>query len=265
MRTALSAPAPRPYRGRLGRSNTEPTTRLFASLPPIAGALLAPVCRLHYSGQENIPDTGPLILTPNHLCNLDPVVVGHYTAYAGRWPHFLARANLFRVTGLGPLLRGIEQIPVERGSVRAAGSLAAAQQMLAAGRAVIVYPEGTFTYDPDEWPMAGHTGAARLALATGAPVVPIGQWGANFIIPPRHKRRAHLIGRTDVTVRAGRAVDLSDLSGRGEHDRQAVREATVRIMDAICAQTELARGATAPAGRWHPGRRSRVPADEAVR
>ncbi|SYZ32823.1 2-acyl-glycerophospho-ethanolamine acyltransferase [Propionibacterium australiense] len=265
MRPVLSAPASRPYRGRLGRANNEPTTRLFAALPPMASALLAPVCRLRYAGQENIPDTGPLVLAPNHLCSLDPVVVGHYTVYAGRWPHFLARANLFTAPGVGALLRGIEQIPVERGSARAAHSLVAARQMLDAGRAVVVYPEGTFTYDPDEWPMAGHTGAARLALATGAPVVPLGQWGANFIVPPRHKRRAHLIGRTEVTVRAGAAVDLSDLAGRGEHDRAAVREATVRIMDAICAQVELVRGEKAPAGRWHPGRGCRVPVEQAVR
>ncbi|WP_316669339.1 lysophospholipid acyltransferase family protein [uncultured Propionibacterium sp.] len=262
---SLSAPAPRPYRGRLGLLNREPTTRLFAALPPIADRLLAPVCRLHYAGQENVPAAGPVILAPNHLCNLDPVIVGHYTVYAGRWPHFLARADLFAVPAIGRLLRGIEQIPVERGSVRAVDSLAAARRMLIAGRAVIVYPEGTFTYDPEEWPMAGHTGAARLALATGAPVVPIGQWGANYIIPPRHKRRARLIGRTDVTVRAGPAVDLSDLAPRGSHDRGAAREATVLIMDAIRAQTERVRGEKAPRGRWHPGRGLRVPVQEAVR
>lgn len=255
-----------PYRGRLGRVNDEPTTRLFASLPPLADVLLAPVCRLHCIGRENIPDTGPVILAPNHLCNLDPVVVGRFTVQAGRWPHFLARANLFDLPVVGPLLRGIEQIPVERGSVRAADSLAAARGMLDAGRAVIVYPEGTFTHDPDEWPMAGHTGAARLALTTGAPVVPIGQWGANLVVPSRRRpARPHLFGRTDVVVRAGPAVELSDLAGRGDHDRAAVREATVRIMDAITAQTGLARGERAPAGRWHPGRRRRVPAEEAVR
>lgn len=263
--TSLHAPVSPPYRGRLGRCNNEPTTRLFARLPPVADALLAPVSRLHHLGRENIPATGPLIVTPNHLSNLDPVIVGHFLVHAGRWPHFLARANLFTTPLLGRFLRDIDQIPVERGSVRAAHSLAAAERMLEAGQAVIIYPEGTFTHDPDEWPMAGHTGAARLALATGAPVVPVGQWGANIILPSRGRRPPRLIGRTDVTVQAGPPVYLADLADRGAHDRGAAREATVRIMDAIGAQTADARGAEPPAGRWHPGRRQRVPAAEAVR
>ncbi|AWY95621.1 1-acylglycerol-3-phosphate O-acyltransferase, putative [Propionibacterium freudenreichii] len=258
------APDRRLYLGRLGRANHEPANRTFRFAARLAGVILRPIARLHLSGQENLPTTGAAIIVPNHLCDLDPLVVGYFLAWGGRWPHFLARANLFTMPVLGRLLRALEQIPVERGSVSAAGSLAEAQHELEAGKVVIVYPEGTFTYDPDEWPMAGHTGAARLALRTGAPVVPIGQWGANFIIPPRHKRRPKLLGRSDVTVHAGARLDLADLVARGESDRHAVHDATVRIMDAITHEVSAVRDLPAPHGRWHPGRKKRVDPAQAV-
>jgi 1-acyl-sn-glycerol-3-phosphate acyltransferase len=59
---------------------------------------------------------------------------------------------------------------------------------LAAGACVIVYPEGTATRDPDLWPMVGKTGAARLALTTGAPVISIAHWGAQDILPYGSKK-----------------------------------------------------------------------------
>lgn len=256
--------ATRLYIGRLGRVNHEPANRAFAWCAHTASGLLAPFTRLRYLNQQRVPATGGLIVVPNHVCSLDPLIVGHYLAYSGRWPHFLARANLFGLPALGPLLRAIEQIPVSRGSMSAADSLRTARERLEQGLAVIVYPEGTFTYDPQEWPMAGHTGAARLALETGAPVLPIGQWGANFIVPPRHKRPLHLLPPTEVTVSAGPLVGMDDLVVRGARDRHAVFEATVRIMDAITAEVGRVRGLEAPEGRWHPGRHERVPRVDAV-
>ena len=68
--------------------------------------------------------------------------------------------------------------------------LKAAEQALARGCCVIVYPEGTATRDPDLWPMVGKTGAARLALTTGAPVIPIAHWGAQEILPLRDQEAA---------------------------------------------------------------------------
>ncbi|MFT8395590.1 lysophospholipid acyltransferase family protein [Propionibacterium sp.] len=252
------------YAGKLGRVNHEPANRAFATSAHVASVLLTSVARLHHQGQEWIPALGGVIITPNHVSDLDPLIIAHYLAYSGRWPHFLARADLFDIRGFGRLLRAVEQIPVVRGARSAADSLRAAGDAIEQGLAVIIYPEGTFTYDPDEWPMAGHTGAARLALATGAPVVPIGQWGANAIIPARHKKPIHLFPRSDVWVQAGPPVHLADLVARGEHDRRAVFEATARIMDAITAQVGRVRGLEPPPERWHPDRRARVPVDEAV-
>lgn len=252
------------YFGKLGRVNHEPANLLFRFSARLARAILKLFARLHFYGEKNIPQTGPVIVVANHLSSLDPLVVGSFLVWSGRWPHFLTRANLFSTPIVGHILRGIEQIPVERGSVTAVYSLSAAQTELEEGRAVVIYPEGTFTYDPDGWPMAGHTGAARLALRTGAPVIPVGQWGANVILPPRHKRKPKLIGRTDVTVRAGKPVDMDDLQHMGEPQAGTIREATVRIMDAITQQLSLVRGQPTPQGRWHPGKRERVARDKAV-
>lgn len=254
---------PKRYRGELGRHNTEPTSRTLRWLAVVLRHVLKLVITAEVRGGENIPRSGPVIFVPNHISSLDPPVVGVALAYQGRWPHFLARANLFDVPIVGRLLRNADQIPVYRGSTQAREALVAADAALAQGRALVIYPEGTITFDPQEWPMAGHTGAARLALRTGAPVVPIGQWGASLVLPPR-KIRPLRPRRATATLICGRPVDLSDL-GQAWSDKAAVSEATLRIMDAITAVTEQARGESAPADRWHPALARRVPRAEAIR
>ena len=88
-----------------------------------------------------------------------------------------------------------------------------------AGKCVVVYPEGTITRDPDLWPMVGKSGAARIALATGAPVVPIGQWGAQQLLAP-YAKRPDLFPRKLITMKVGDPVDLSDLPRRPVRDRR---------------------------------------------
>jgi 1-acyl-sn-glycerol-3-phosphate acyltransferase len=178
----------------------------------LAAGLAIPVLtvwtRHTWIGRENIPPTGGVIIVPNHVSHFDPLVVGHFIYGAGRWPRFLGKASIWRVPVLGPFLRKIQQIPVERGSVEAVKSLDVLIEALEQGGVVVVYPEGTTTRSPDLWPMRGKTGAARLALATGAPVVPVANWGAERIFDPR-TNRLHLRPRTPVTVAAGRPIDLS--------------------------------------------------------
>ncbi len=252
----------RRYRGELGRVNFEPTGRVFRLSAPIIHRLLRLFTRVQWRGGEALPKTGPAIVVANHISSLDPVLVGEFLIYHGRWPHFLARADLFDGPILGPLLRAAEQIPVHRGTTRAADALKAAEQALARGQLVVIYPEGTITLDPQEWPMAGHTGAARLALRTGVPVLPLGQWGASFVLPPRRSRPFRL-RRHQIRMILGARIDLSEFIGR-EPDRGGARQATVRIMDAITAMTEQARQATAPRDRWLPAKGRRVPRDAAL-
>jgi 1-acyl-sn-glycerol-3-phosphate acyltransferase len=173
--------------------------------------LMAVLTRKTWIGREHIPASGPVILVPNHVSHFDPLVVAHYIYGAKRWPRFLGKASVWKVPVIGYLLRKTRQIPVERGSTEAAKSVEALRAALAEGGAVVIYPEGTTTRHPDLWPMRGKTGAARLALTTGAPVVPIAAWGPQVIFDPRTNRLK--LRRTPVTVTAGPAIDLSHWAG----------------------------------------------------
>ena len=102
---------------------------------------------------------------------------------------------------------------MERSTAGANRSLQVAQEIVAEGGAIIIYPEGTLTRDPDLWPMKGHTGAARLALEGGIPVVPIAHWGAHEVFP-RYAKRFHIFPRKRSRVVVGDPVDLSAFAGR---------------------------------------------------
>jgi 1-acyl-sn-glycerol-3-phosphate acyltransferase len=168
--------------------------------------------RRTWTGQENMPPTGGVILVPNHVSHFDPLVVAHYIYGSGRWPRFLGKASLWKVPIFGFLLRKTLQIPVERGSVEAVKSLDVLIEALHSGGAVVIYPEGTTTREPDLWPMRGKTGAARLALVTGAPVIPIANWGAEQVFDPRTSKLKFRL-RTPVSVTTGKPIDLSRWEG----------------------------------------------------
>ena len=197
----------------------------------VAVILVVPVMtsltRKTWLRMSEIPATGPVILAPNHVSHFDPLVVAHYIFRAGRWPRFLGKASVWKVPVIGYLLTKTRQIPVERGSVDAVKSLDTLVAALREGGAVVIYPEGTTTRHPDLWPMRGKTGAARLALLTGAPVVPIAHWGAQRIFDPRTNRLK--LRRSPVTVTTGRPVDLSRWAG-AEPSRAVLEEMTEKIM-----------------------------------
>jgi 1-acyl-sn-glycerol-3-phosphate acyltransferase len=146
---------------------------------------------------------------------------------------------------------------VERGSVEAVRSLDVLVDAINEGGVVIVYPEGTTTREPDLWPMRGKTGAARLALATGAPVVPVANWGAERVFDPRTgKLRLGL--RTPVSVTAGKPIDLSRWVG-ATPNRAVLDEITEAIMLAIRdLLTEIRAGDPPPL--YEPARRNNPPA-----
>jgi 1-acyl-sn-glycerol-3-phosphate acyltransferase len=197
---------------------------------------------------ERLPATGGCVLALNHVSHIDPVTAAHYVYDHGRVPQYLAKAGLFKNRALGHFLRAAGQIPVERGTRNAVGAYAAAVGAVRDGWCVVVYPEATITRDPDMWPMRGKSGAARIALETGCPVIPVGQWGAQEILPP-YTTKPHLLPRRTVTMQVGDPVDLADLQDR-EITTAVINEATDRIMAAITRQLELVRGEQAPAERY---------------
>ena len=228
-------------------------------------AVLKPLCvlftRRDWRGAEQVPPGG-VILAANHISHADPVVLCDYVLYhLRRAPRFLAKAELFRGNGLvGRVMRGADQIPVQRNAASAAQALDAAVAALHRGETVVIYPEGTVSRDPDKWPMVGKTGVARLALLSGSPVVPVAQWGAQEILDSYRKPGLRLLPRHTVHVSAGPPVDLSAFAGK-EPTAEVLRDATEAVMKAVTAELELVRGEPAPAVRYDF--RARQPAVEA--
>ncbi|BCW45974.1 lysophospholipid acyltransferase family protein [Arthrobacter sp. StoSoilB5] len=221
----------------------------FMLLAGIARPLMNVLMGKRWEGTGKLP-AGGFIAVPNHCTEIDPIVIGHMLYNQKRPPHFLAKAGLFKAPVLGALLRATQQIPVERSTAGANRSLQVAKEVVDAGGAIIIYPEGTLTRDPDLWPMKGHTGAARLALQTGAPVVPMAHWGAHEVFP-RYAKRFHVFPRKTVRILVGDPVDLSSFAGR-PMDRATLSEATDVIMDAVTGLLATLRGEEAPAERWDP-------------
>jgi 1-acyl-sn-glycerol-3-phosphate acyltransferase len=211
-----------------------------------------------WTGQENLPATGGIILVANHASQFDPLVVAHFIYEAGRWPRFLAKSALWRVPVVGPFLTKTLQIPVERGSVEAVKSLDVLVEALDQGGAVMIYPEGTTTREPDLWPMRGKTGAARLALLTGAPVIPVASWGSQAVFDPRTKRFRFRL-RTPVSVIAGKPIDLSRWAGEAP-SRETLHLMTEQIMLEIRALVAQLREAEPPPLYDPPARRHTPPA-----
>jgi 1-acyl-sn-glycerol-3-phosphate acyltransferase len=213
------------------------------------------------SGVQLVPPGG-VVLAANHISLADPVVLCDFVLYdLRRVPRFLAKRELFVGSGLvARVMRGAGQIPVDRDRPDAPRALDDAVAALAGGETVVIYPEGTVTQDPGKWPMQARTGVARLALLSGAPVVPVAQWGAQDILDTtptggRRGRRLSLRPRRPVRFRVGPPVDLTRWTG-SEPTAEVLREVTTAVMDAITAELEVLRGERAPARRYDP-RRSR--------
>jgi 1-acyl-sn-glycerol-3-phosphate acyltransferase len=158
----------------------EPGYRVVeAVLIPSLGAWF----RWTIEGQENVPPRGPAILACNHVSYLDPLAVAYAICRAGRRPRFLAKTELFRNPLLARALRMTGQIEVERGTARAPMAFERALDALDRGEVVVIFPEGTVTTDPDLRPMAPKSGAVRLALRAGAPLIPCAAWGTANVWP----------------------------------------------------------------------------------
>lgn len=217
-----------------------------------AVALLWPFMRFavrwDIRGAERLTqEPGGVIVAPNHLSWFDPLVVAFTLWEADRPPRFLGKESVFRVPVFGRIIRNAGQIPVYRETADAASAIRDALAALGRGECVVVYPEGTITRDPDLWPMSGKTGAVRLALTSGCPLLPIAQWGANEVMPP-YVKAFRLLPRKTMHVVVGEPVDLDDLRGR-PLDAATLTLGTERLMDAITGLLAGIRQEAAPTER----------------
>ena len=197
--------------------------------------------------REHYPPSDGIVIVSNHLSWFDPIALAHVMWDNGRAPRFLAKEALFHTPGLGLIVSNAGQIPVYRETDIAGDSVAAAVAAVKDGEAVVVYPEGTITRDEGLWPMTGRTGAARIALLAGVPVIPIAQWGPQDVMAP-YAREFKMIPPKTMSMRVGPPVPLADLRGL-PLSSEVLQTATQRIMDELTALLEEIRGEQAPPER----------------
>ncbi|MCL6423471.1 1-acyl-sn-glycerol-3-phosphate acyltransferase [Brachybacterium sp. JHP9] len=206
----------------------------------VGKSILIALMRLPYRpqvrGQEHIPATGPVILASSHLAGADTIFLP--TALE-RTVHFLGKSDLFAGRSLrgrivAAFMRSVGVMPVDRtGGGASSAALEAGLEVLRRGHVLGIYPEGTRS--PDGRLYRGKTGVARLALASGAPIVPVAMTGTfeaqrgRRFLPRRHPR---------ITTAVGAPIDVAQLVEDREaalHDQAAVRRITDTVMARIQA------------------------------
>ncbi len=235
----------------LSQANSEPGRGTIFVVVSILHLIMRPLTRRDWRNQDKVPQTGGVLFVANHISNADPLALGQFLAFSGRWPRFLAKASVFKLPVIGRILRACGQIPVQRQSAKSADALLAATAAVENGRAVVIYPEGTITGDPGLWPMQAKTGAARVALRTGCPVIPIGQWGAQDLLYGRDLGFPKLFPRKTLRLTVGDPVPLDDLR-EAPLTAASLDEATNRIMDAVTVLVAELRQEQPPAHRYQP-------------
>lgn len=218
-------------------------------LYPIDGLLFR--IRWRHLDRVPAPDQGGVLIAINHVSQIDTVLMARFVWQCGRVPRFMIKAGVFSWPIVGRMMTGAGQIPVYRGTTDAAKSLREAVTALERGEAIIIYPEGTTTKDPDNWPMQAKNGIARLVLlAPDIPVVPVGQWGPHrmggFSIKRLGRRRTSMAS-------VGEPLDLRRHRGK-EPTSETLRAITDEIMSAVRDQVAELRGEPAPAQFFVPAR-----------
>ncbi len=217
----------------------------MSALYSLGKLVVAPPLRLLWrpkvSGLSNIPAQGGVLLAANHLSVVDSIVV---PIVCPRPVYYLAKAEYFQHALLGPLLTGLNNIPVNRtGGREALLAIDAAAPVLEAGKVLGIHPEGTRS--PDGRLYRGRPGTVKLALETGATIVPVGLIGTDRIHPigaslPR-------LARCEVTF--GEPMDLSPYRDEPVNAK-LLREVTLKMMREIAKLT----------GQEYVGRYARRPA-----
>ena len=199
---------------------------------PLAKAILKPFLhtwfRWNIEGLENIPRQGPALLAFNHISYLDPLATAYVVDKAHRIPRFLAKSELFQDRRIAWILRGAKQIEVKRGTATAPMALDNAFAALNKGEVVVVFPEGSISEDADLTPLPPKTGAARLALGSGVPLIPCGVWGTQNIWPKGYDKN-WWPPRQDILVRVGEPMHVKG-------DRESTedwRRVSEQLMDEI--------------------------------
>lgn len=206
----------------------EPAPRLYRRVVFILTSLVRLLgWRVRMHGLEHLPLHGPAIVVANHVSYVDPILLGLAIERQGRVVRFLAKRELFDHWFTGPVMRGADQILVDRKG-DAGAALQHAELAMLDGKLLVIFPEATIhpVFDPAH----GKTGAARLALATGVPLIPAAAWGGQQVATKGRRKRPGL-GSAHV-VRFGPPVDCSD--------GPDVATLTLRLMAAVAEELSTA-------------------------
>ena len=156
--------------------------------PPVIGAIKVfwkyLGLKFDFEGVENIPREGGAVLSINHIGYLDFALAGTAALPAGRYVRFMAKKEIFDNKLAGPLMRGMHHICVDRSSGTA--SFVAALRALRSGEIIGIFPEGTISVSFEIKELK--TGAVRLAMGAGVPVIPTIVWGSQRIWTKKVKR-----------------------------------------------------------------------------
>ncbi len=228
---------------------------VYALAALVVGTLVTVVTRLRIAQHrgrrravERLPD-GPIIIVSNHVSYADGVLLAIVSRRLGRSVRILATGGVFRAPLLGWLVRRLGFISVERGSIHAAAALDRAAEALAADEAVAIFPEGRTTRDPDHWPERAKTGAVRLSLRTGAPIVPLAMVGTHRVLGREHPIRSILVNvvlRPKVLVEVGRPIDVRALAGGESATAEEVRGLSDVVMGRVVSLVAELREEAAP-------------------
>lgn len=202
---------------------------LYKTLRLTVAPMLRAAWRPEIEGREHVPQSGPAILACNHLS-----VADHYFLALITQRHIatMAKIEYFQRSGIkgklvGATVRSLGQVAVDRsGGRKSAQALGPSEQVLRSGQLFAIFPEGTRS--PDGKLHRGRTGVARLAMSTGAPVIPVGLTGTQDVLPVGSARPR--LGK--VAIRVGEPLEFSRYEGM-ESDRVMLRAVTDQIIAAI--------------------------------
>jgi 1-acyl-sn-glycerol-3-phosphate acyltransferase len=206
----MAEPRPRD-RGRTVEEHPSPPRR-YRVLAWLSRPIVRVIFRPRVNGREHVPQGG-FVLSANHLSGFDVVALGY--PLSRRWLRHMAKPQLFERRLIGPLVTLLGAFPAEGGE-----AVETAADLVRAGYPVVIMPEGARRRPGRVHPP--RTGAARAALAAGAPLVPAALRGTD---------RVRRLGRWEITF--GPAIVLDDLAADDQH--AAAREATERLWTAIVA------------------------------
>ena len=198
-------------------------------------ALVRLVFRVRVDGTERVPRDGPGVIVANHVSALDGVVLAGVFWWRFRIAvRFVIAAEFFRNRVFGPVLRLFDQVPIHRGT-HDVNAIAEAVEAARTRSLVGIFPEGRVNPEPDGPLQTGRTGAARIALASGAPVIPVGIAGTQRRWPRSGLRWSRPL-RSRVVVSIGEPIELE-----GDESYDGARTATNDVMAAIERQVAAAR------------------------